>query len=186
MSMSQQQIEKMQNKLQKAITEFKNEAKLFSKDIVVIGCSTSEILGEMIGKASNLSLAQKLQPIIRDTLMKDDIFLAYQCCEHLNRSLVVSKECSQEYSLKEVTVKPVPDAGGAMATAAYEDFENPVVVEEITAQGGIDIGDTFIGMHLDNVAVPVRTGITSLGSAHLTFARTRPKLVGGERATYPN
>lgn len=110
--------------------------------------------------------------------------MAFQCCEHLNRALVVEKELAIRERLEEVSVVPVPQAGGAMAAFAYRHLQDPTVVEFIKADAGIDIGDTFIGMHLKHVAVPVRVSVKTLGEAHVTLAKTRPKLIGGPRAVY--
>ena len=115
---------------------------------------------------------------------KHHLFLAQQCCEHLNRALVVEEEALDKYNLTQVTVHPVPHAGGSMASAAYETFKHPVVVEQIQAHLGLDIGQTLIGMHLKRVAVPVRLSVKKIGNAILTAARTRPPLIGGERAKY--
>ncbi|HPU75865.1 MAG TPA: TIGR01440 family protein, partial [Bacillota bacterium] len=116
---------------------------------------------------------------------ESQLYLAVQCCEHLNRALVVERECAGRYGLELVTVIPHLRAGGALSAAAMKEYGDPVVVESISAHAGMDIGDTFIGMHLRHVAVPVRLEITKIGDAHLTMARTRPKLIGGERALYP-
>lgn len=185
MSLSEFDVDQLIRNLDMAIDDLFQKAELNSGDIIVVGCSTSEIMGEKIGKSSNLDLAQELLPVVLENFSEADLFPAFQCCEHLNRSLVIQEECQEKYDLVEVTVKPHSGAGGAMAAAAYQEFSRPVVVENIKARAGIDIGDTLIGMHLRPVAVPVRTRITSLGNAHLTFARTRPKLIGGKRAEYP-
>ncbi|MGM0420423.1 MAG: TIGR01440 family protein [Bacillota bacterium] len=179
------EFEKIKNDLDIALTEFIKEADLKPKDIFVIGCSTSEIKGDKIGKASSLDIAEHLYPVISKQMVQHDLFAAFQGCEHINRALTISEECRKYYNLEAVTVIPHPDAGGAMAATAYKKMENPVVVENIQAVAGIDIGDTFIGMHLKPVAVPVRTSIKTIGKAHFTAARTRPKLIGGRRAHYP-
>ncbi|MGI6131058.1 MAG: TIGR01440 family protein [Bacillota bacterium] len=154
-------------------------------DIVVVGCSTSEVAGHAIGSASSAEIAEAIMagllPIIRDSRL----YLAVQCCEHLNRALVIERECADGYGLQPVTVIPHLKAGGALSAAAMKEYSDPVVVESISAHAGMDIGDTFIGMHLRMVAVPVRLEIARIGDAHLTLARTRPKLIGGERALYP-
>lgn len=159
-------------------------AKLKPKEIVIIGCSTSEIIGKRIGSASNLEVANELIDSILPIIKESDLFLAAQCCEHLNRALVVEEACAKMYGFEIVSVVPHPKAGGSFAAVTMERFEHPAVVETITAHAGMDIGDTFIGMHLKKVAVPVRVAIKSIGEAHLTLARTRPKLIGGERAKY--
>lgn len=167
-----------------ALEELWQQAGLKPGHILVVGCSTSEIKGERIGKASSLEVAEAVFDGIYPFLKEKGIYLAAQCCEHLNRALVVEEECAEKYNLEVVTVVPHPDAGGSFASVAYRRFEKPVVVEAIKAHAGMDIGDTFIGMHLKRVAVPVRSSIKEIGMAHLTMARTRPPLIGGERARY--
>ncbi len=156
-----------------------------AENAIVIGCSTSEIAGENIGKSSRPELARTIFPIIKSKLYEENLNLAFQCCEHLNRALVTDKKIAENRNLPVVTVIPHKNAGGALAAEAYNQLENPVVVEKIKAEGGIDIGDTFIGMHLREVAVPIRSRLNYLGEAHVTLAKTRPKLIGGKRAHYP-
>lgn len=155
-------------------------------DILVIGCSTSEIDGKVIGTNSSEANAQVLLDAILPELKARGIFLAAQCCEHLNRALVVERECQKRYQLQEVWVKPWLHAGGAFATKALECFDDPVIVENICslASAGMDIGGTFIGMHLKPVAVPVHSDIRRIGEAVLTMAYSRPKYIGGARARY--
>ena len=152
--------------------------------ILVIGCSSSEIAGGQLGHNSN----EEIGKIVFDAACKEcrakGIFLACQCCEHLNRALVVEEECAEKYGLEPVKVVPWLKGGGSFASAAYREFKNPVVVEYIQAHAGIDIGGTLIGMHLKHVAVPVRLSVRTVGSAAVTAAYTRPKLIGGERARY--
>ena len=153
-------------------------------EIIVVGCSSSEIVGATIGKGSNFNAASAVYEGIAPILKEKEIYLAAQCCEHLNRALVVERECAEKYGLEVVCVIPKAKAGGSFATATYENFKEPVVVESIKAHAGIDIGSTLIGMHLRAVAVPVRLSIKKLGEANVTFARTRPKYIGGPRAEY--
>jgi len=159
-------------------------ARLKPGQILVVGCSTSEVQGRRIGSYGNTEVAEAILDGIEEALEGRGVHLAVQCCEHLNRALVVERETCEKYNLTEVTVLPVPNAGGATAATALKRFRDPVVVETIQAHAGIDIGDTFIGMHLKPVAVPVRLPLKSIGYAHLTMARTRPKLIGGKRAVY--
>jgi uncharacterized protein (TIGR01440 family) len=159
-------------------------AKLRPGQIMVLGCSTSEIQGKRIGSTGSTDVAAAILDGVHEGLKGSGVYLAVQCCEHLNRCLVVERDVQEKYNLTEVTVLPVPHAGGATASTALRRFSDPVVVESIQAHAGIDIGDTLIGMHLRPVAVPVRIGQDTVGNAHLTVARTRPKLVGGVRAVY--
>ncbi len=155
-------------------------------DIFVLGLSTSEILGEDIGSAGDSRVAAAVLDPLLEILGKSGIRLAVQCCEHLNRCLVVERRVAATCGLDRVTVIPRPEAGGAAAAYAFEVFRNPVVVESISAKLGMDVGDTFIGMHLRPVVVPVRSERRQIGRAHLTMATTRPPLIGGVRAAYPS
>ncbi|MFZ5943932.1 MAG: TIGR01440 family protein [Bacillota bacterium] len=159
-------------------------ADLKPQQVLVVGCSTSEVAGSKIGSAGSYEIAEAIMSQILPSLKKRGVYLAVQCCEHLNRALVVEREAACKYNWEEVSAVPQQNAGGSLATAAYNNFSDPILVEEIKAHGGIDIGDTFIGMHLKKVAVPIRLEIKSIGHAHLTLAKTRPKLIGGERAKY--
>ena len=165
-----------------AIEELYEIAKLKRGDIVVVGCSTSEVLGSKVGTNSDPDTAKALFQSIHDFLDNKGVFLAAQCCEHLNRAIVVDAPAVGEAEI--VNVVPQPKAGGSFATAAYHILKNPVVVEEIKADAGMDIGATLIGMHLKKVAVPVRLKTTHIGAAIVIAARTRPKFIGGVRAIY--
>lgn len=156
------------------------------RQILVMGTSTSEVMGERIGTAGSEQPAVTIFRVLKEFQQKHSFHLAFQCCEHLNRALVVERETVDAFRLEEVSVIPVPKAGGSMASYAYQQMDDPVMVESIQAHAGIDIGDTFIGMHLRPVAVPVRPTIRQIGNAHVTMAFTRPKLIGGSRAVYPD
>ncbi|EOL44290.1 TIGR01440 family protein [Enterococcus caccae] len=173
-----------QEQLTQGLVEYFKQVNLESGDIFVLGCSSSEINGGMIGKNSSLEIGQQVVQTVHEFVRKKDLYLAVQGCEHINRSLVVEKKIAKQHQLEIVSVVPALHAGGAAAVAAFELFSNPVVVEKIVAQGGIDIGDTSIGMHIQHVQVPVRTSIKEIGAAHTTYLRTRPKLIGGVRAIY--
>jgi uncharacterized protein (TIGR01440 family) len=168
----------------KVITELLEAAKLDEGDIFVVGCSSSEIVGEHIGKGSSPETANVVFDEIYSALKEKGIYLAAQCCEHLNRALIIEKECAQKYGYEIVNVKPQPKAGGSFATAAYNNFEKPVAIEHIKAHAGLDIGGVLIGMHLKEVAVPMRLTTKHIGNALIIAARTRPKFTGGERACY--
>ena len=167
-----------------AVTELLSVAGLHKGDILVVGCSSSEIVGETIGHGSSIGAAQAVFEAIYPILKEKGIYLAAQCCEHLNRALIVERECAKNYGLEEVCVVPQPKAGGSFASTAWANFDSPVAVEEIRAQAGLDIGGTLIGMHLRRVAVPVRLEQNRIGDAILLAARTRPKYIGGSRAKY--
>ena len=167
-----------------AINELIEISGIRSGEIMVIGCSSSELTGGTIGKASAPEAAEALLDAVYPILKEKGLFLAAQCCEHLNRALVLERECAEKYGLEIVSVVPKTKAGGSFATTAYENFNAPVVVEAIKAHAGVDIGSTLIGMHLRAVAVPVRLSMKQLGQANVTFARTRPKYIGGPRAQY--
>lgn len=152
--------------------------------ILVIGCSSSEIAAHAIGCYSSKEVGQTVFNALYKVARKHGIYLAAQCCEHLNRALIIEEEAAVRYGLEMVNVKPQLKAGGSFSTAAWNGFTSPCAVEKIQAHAGIDIGDTLIGMHLRSVAVPVRTKKNSIGSAHVVCARTRLKYIGGERAVY--
>ncbi|EGL81806.1 UPF0340 protein [Caldalkalibacillus thermarum TA2.A1] len=154
------------------------------KQILVLGVSTSEVLGQKIGTHGSEAVAEAIFNAVEETRQAHGFHVAYQCCEHLNRALVVERNTAELFQLEEVTVIPAPKAGGAMAAYAYRHLADPVMVEHIQAHAGIDIGDTLIGMHLKHVAVPVRGTLKQVGEAHVTMAKTRPKLIGGSRAIY--
>ena len=158
------------------------KARLTKGQILVVGCSSSEICGDRIGSNSNLEAAEAVFEGIYTALNEKGIFLAAQCCEHLNRAIVTEREAAK--GLETVNVVPQPKAGGSFAATAYRRFKDPVVLENIRADAGLDIGDTLIGMHLKPVAVPVRLSQKNIGEAHITAARTRPKFIGGCRAVY--
>ncbi len=164
------------------IEELAQKAKLKAGDIIVIGCSTSEILGSKIGTDSNPETAKIVFDAMYEYASEKGFYLAAQCCEHLNRAIIVEREAVP--NLEYVNVIPQPKAGGSFATQAYARFKSPVAVEEIKADAGIDIGFTLIGMHLKKVAVPLRLENKKIGEATVLAARTRPKFIGGARAQY--
>ena len=167
-----------------AVTELIEVAGLQTGDILVIGCSSSEVLGEKIGTASSMDAAGAILDGILPILKQKGVFLAAQCCEHLNRAIILEAAAAQARGLEVVNVLPQPKAGGSFATTAWQRMECPVAVEEICADAGLDIGGTLIGMHLKRVAVPVRLSVGQIGEARLLSARTRPKFIGGVRAHY--
>ncbi len=172
------------NKIACLTEELIQAARLKEHDILITGCSTSEVLGHSIGSYSSEETGQAIFDGIYQVCRRYHIFLAAQCCEHLNRAVILEQEAALLYRYEPVNAIPQPKAGGSFSTAAYRTFANPVSVEEIQAHAGIDIGNTLIGMHLRKVAIPVRLSINYLGDAHVVTARTRPKFIGGERAHY--
>jgi uncharacterized protein (TIGR01440 family) len=172
-------------------TEIKNvlqnllaEMPLTRKHVLVCGVSTSEVQGQTIGTGGSDLVASAIFAAMQAVQRQFGFQLAFQCCEHLNRALVVERQTAEQFGWSEVMVIPVPHAGGAMASYAYHQLHDAVIVEQIAADAGIDIGDTLIGMHLKPVAVPVRPQQRQVGQAHVTMAKTRPKLIGGARAVY--
>ena len=174
--------EKIYLQTKAVIEEIGEKANLQKGNIFVVGCSTSEVIGATIGTNSSPEIAGIIFEALYDYAQKKGIYLAFQCCEHLNRAIVIEKEAMP--NAETVNVVPKPKAGGSLATAAYTGFSHPVVVEEIKADAGIDIGSTLIGMHLKKVAVPVRLEHHIIGEATVVAARTRPKFIGGVRAVY--
>ena len=168
-----------------AVTELLEQAKLKPGALFVLGCSSSEMVGKRIGKGSSMEAAQAAFQGIYPILQDSGIQLAVQCCEHLNRALIMERAAAEARGYEIVNVMPQPHAGGSMAVTAWEAFTDPVAVETIQADAGMDIGGTLIGMHLRRVAVPVRTSLDHIGEAIVLCARTRPKYIGGPRAVYP-
>ena len=167
-----------------AVNELLDAAHLRAGDIFVVGCSSSEIVGGVIGHNSSYETSGEVFDEIYKAVNARGVYLAAQCCEHLNRALIVERECAERYLLEPVCVVPKPKAGGSFATRAWENFTAPAAVEHIRAHAGMDIGGTLIGMHLRDVAVPVRLSQDKIGEAAIICARTRPKYIGGERARY--
>ncbi|MBD3920747.1 TIGR01440 family protein [Paenibacillus sp. PR3] len=170
--------------VQTIVSELVTAGSIKRGQLVVIGCSTSEVLGKRIGTSGTTDAAAAIFAGVEAVRQQAGFYPVYQCCEHLNRALVVEREAAERYGLDEVAAVPVPKAGGSMAAYAYRHLNDAVLVESVRAHAGIDIGDTFIGMHLRPVAVPVRPTIRSIGQAHVTMAYSRPKLIGGARAVY--
>lgn len=167
-----------------AVSELIEIAGLKAGDLLVVGCSSSEIAGGVIGHNSSLEAAQVVYAGIAPVLKEKGIFLAAQCCEHLNRALILEREAALARGYEIVCVVPQPKAGGSFATTVWNDLRDPVAVEHIAADAGLDIGLVMVGMHLKHVAVPVRLSLNQIGKARITAARTRPKYIGGERAHY--
>lgn len=167
-----------------AATELLDAAGLKPGDLFVVGCSSSEVLGGHIGKASSREAAEAVFQGVWPVLRERGVYLAAQCCEHLNRALIIEGACAERYGYEPVCVVPQPKAGGSFATQAWQAFERPTAVEHIRAHAGLDIGGTLIGMHLREVAVPVRLSVDHIGQAVLLCARTRPRFIGGNRAVY--
>lgn len=182
--MEEQNLADIARQTRDAVEELLDVAALPPERLLVVGCSTSEVQGEKIGSAGSTFIAASILTALRRACHNRRIYLAVQCCEHLNRALVVERTAAEKYNLTEVQVVPVPHAGGALAAQAMRDFVAPVVVESIAAHAGLDIGCTLIGMHLRPVAVPVRLAHHTIGQALVVAARTRPKLIGGARAVY--
>lgn len=164
------------------IEELCKKANVKEGNIVIIGCSSSEVIGSKIGTNSSPEVAEQIFESLYEYASRHGIYLAIQCCEHLNRAIVTEEDAVP--MSEKVNVVPQPKAGGSLAAHAYKRFKKPVVIEEIKADAGIDIGSTLIGMHLKKVAVPVRLDNNIIGEANVTAARTRPKFIGGMRAMY--
>lgn len=177
-------IEEIKSQVSKVINDLLNDHPQKKGSVFVIGCSSSEVAGGKMGKNSSEVIGKAVFETANSILSEKGIFLACQCCEHLNRALVVEEECAEKFGYEEVCVKPWLHAGGSFATAAYAGFKKAVVVEHVKASAGIDIGDVLIGMHLKDVAVPVHSEQNVVGDAHVVVAWCRPKLIGGERARY--
>lgn len=175
--------EQIKKQAEEAIKELLEKTHLKEGDIFVVGCSSSEIKGESIGRGSDINAAEAVYEAIYPALQERGVYIAAQCCEHLNRAIIVEREALRGNE-EIVNVVPQLHAGGSFSVTCYKNFKDPVAVEYIKADAGMDIGDTLIGMHLRAVAVPVRISVKQIGEAHLVCARTRPKFIGGERAVY--
>ncbi|NLM18731.1 MAG: TIGR01440 family protein [Clostridiaceae bacterium] len=177
-------MKKIKLKWVDVLTEFFERTNLRKNSLVVVGCSTSEVSGSKIGSNSNQEIGNLLFSVLAEAAQTNKVNLAIQCCEHLNRALVIERNIARKLMYPEVNAKPTLHAGGAFAVAAFQNMTDPILVENIQADAGIDIGDTFIGMHLKPVVVPLRLKVKQIGGAHLTSAGTRSKLIGGARAEY--
>lgn len=175
---------KLTAQAQQVTEELLQAAHLETGDIFVVGCSSSEIMGGHIGKDSSMEAAAAVLAGVMPPLQEQGIYLAAQCCEHLNRAIVLEREVAKAYGYQIVSAIPQPHAGGSWATNCWRAFNDPVLVEEVQAAAGMDIGGTLIGMHLRRVAVPVRLSLDHIGEAILLCARTRPPFIGGSRAVY--
>lgn len=178
------ELTQIEKQAYRVTAELLQQAKLKEGQLLVVGCSSSEVSGAGIGTYSSPEVAERVFEGIYQAAKEAGVYLAAQCCEHLNRALILEEAAAEKYGYEQVNVVPQPKAGGSFATAAYKHFEQPVAVEHIRAHAGIDIGDTLIGMHLKDVAVPVRIETKKIGEAHVVCARTRAKYIGGERAVY--
>lgn len=176
--------QQIKQQLHKLLSELADQVTFVEGQLLVVGCSTSEIIGKKIGTAGAEDIAAILYDEFQQFALKHKLYIAYQGCEHINRAITLEQEAAERYQLEPVSVVPVSTAGGSMSSYAYKQMKNPVVVEHITAHAGIDIGQTLIGMHLKHVAVPLRTSVRHIGEAVVTIATTRPKLIGGARAQY--
>ncbi len=177
-------MDEIRNAVSAAVEALIDEAALEAGQLLILGCSTSEVAGEKIGKGSVYELGEAIIQAALAVTAKRGVFLAVGCCEHLNRAVILPRAAAEKYGFEVVSVVPAPKAGGSAATAAYRLMDDAVAVEFARCHAGMDIGDTFIGMHLRHVAVPVRLPVTQIGEAHVTYAKTRPKFIGGSRAVY--
>ena len=182
--MEGQALQEITRQARQAAEELLDAAGLKAGDVFVVGCSSSEIVGGRIGRNSSMEAARAVLEGVLPAVQARGLFLAAQCCEHLNRALVLERAAAERYGWEEVNAVPQPHAGGSWATSCWQAFSDPVLVEEIRAGAGLDIGGTLIGMHLRPVAVPVRLSLDHIGRAHILCARCRPKYIGGERAVY--
>ena len=165
-----------------AARQLAEAARLHKGQIVVVGCSTSEVVGHNVGSWTTPEMAGAIFEGLNSVFAPMGVYIAAQCCEHLNRALIVEHEAVPNGEI--VNVMTHPKAGRSFATAAYQNFRHPVALEEIRADAGLDIGGTLIGMHLKKVAVPVRLQQNHIGQAIVLAARVRPKFIGGDRAIY--
>ena len=105
-----------------AAREILEAGDLKAGQLFVVGCSTSEVCGGRIGTASSPDAAKAVFEGIWQAARERGVYLAAQCCEHLNRALILEREAAERYGYEEVNVVPQPKAGGSFATAAYAAF----------------------------------------------------------------
>ena len=177
-------LETIRQEARAVAEELITTAQMKPGQILVVGCSSSEIHNSKLGTDSSQEIGQAVFEALCACTKEHGLYLAAQCCEHLNRAVIIEREAAQLYRLEPVNAVPQPKAGGSFATAAYRRFRDPVAVEHVRARAGMDIGNTLIGMHLAEVAVPLRLTVKRIGEAPVVFARTRPKFIGGSRAVY--
>ena len=182
--MEELQLDAIRKQTKDVLRELMEKADLKQGQILVVGCSSSEIGSFKIGSHSSGEIGQAVYEALYEELKPAGIYLAAQCCEHLNRSIVIEREAAKANGYQIVSAIPQPHAGGSWATNCWQRFNDPVLVEEVRAAAGMDIGGTLIGMHLRRVAVPVRLSMDHIGQAILLCARTRPPFIGGSRAVY--
>lgn len=178
------QTEEIAIQTERVVKEILNNINLKNEQIFVIGCSTSAVQGCELGTKGSLNIAESILSSVLQLVDQYNIYVAVQCCEHLNRAIVVERQVLEKYNLEEVCVTPVLEAGGALGEMAMKIFKDPVVVEKISAHVGVDIGGVLIGMHIKHVAVPLKLENNKVGKAGITAAFSRPKLIGGSRAVY--
>ncbi len=181
-----EEFAKLKNDVETLIGELEAEDFFFKGQKLIIGCSTSEVIGQHIGKNSSMEAAEVIYDGLKEIRKKHGVHLMFQGCEHINRAVTMERETLEAFGFDEVSVVPHRSAGGSLSEHAYKQLDDAAVAEFVTADAGIDIGQTLIGMHLKHVAVPFRTDTKMVGQAVVTMARTRPKLVGGPRAKYNN
>ncbi|MDO5018184.1 MAG: TIGR01440 family protein [Lagierella massiliensis] len=177
-------MENLRTEIIDAFKSLKEQSNFEEGKILVVGCSSSEIQGDKIGTNSDINVGHEVASTMIELCEEENLFLAAQCCEHLNRALVVERECAMKYGFEIVSVVPQKKAGGSFATEVYKLMKDPVCVEFIKADYGLDIGQTMIGMHMKHVCIPVRLKPNKVGKTFVSGARRRPKLIGGERAKY--
>ncbi|MCH4432158.1 TIGR01440 family protein [Staphylococcus haemolyticus] len=170
--------------LKTLLDELKSQSFFNENEICVIGCSTSEVIGQKIGSVGSMEVAEAIFNALEKVKQDTGVSFAFQGCEHINRAVTIEREDFNPLTMEEVTVVPDVHAGGSLATYAYKHMNDPIVVEHISVPKGIDIGQTLIGMHIKHVCVPVRTSVKQVGEAIVTIATSRPKKIGGERAKY--
>lgn len=177
-------LQQVKQQIAQLLVEVEEQVDFHPKQLFVVGCSTSEVIGEKIGTAGAIEVAEAIYDELERFAKKHHLYLVFQGCEHINRALTLEAEAAAYYQLEPVSVVPVRTAGGSMSAHAYTKMTQPVIIETVQAHAGIDIGQTLIGMHLKQVAVPIRTSVREVGSAIVTVAKTRPKYIGGPRANY--
>ena len=172
------------DRIDAAVAALCDKGRLEAGSVIVLGCSTSEVAGGQIGKASVPELGAVIAKAMIDTCRARGMEPAFQCCEHLNRAVVMEKSALRARGLVQAAAVPQPKAGGSVPAAAWKLLESPALAISVQAEAGIDVGDTLVGMHIRPVAVPLRIDTNRVGQANLVMAYSRLPFIGGSRAVY--
>lgn len=177
-------LEEIRLTLRQAVDALAEAGHIQPGGLIVLGCSTSEVAGARIGKGSVPELGKVIARAMLEACQAHGLEAAFQCCEHLNRAVVMEQRVLKELRLTQVRAIPQPKAGGSVPAAAWKLLDQPALAMAVQADAAIDIGDTLVGMHIRPVAVPLRLDVNHVGHANLVMAYSRLPYIGGSRAVY--